>query len=105
MPGEQFGGQIGRTYHESTPWWPEPAQVSPRHYDLVTRPLLIQLLASRLADRHRIDLAKEPGRARAVVGEDVWRWVDPGRPPDRSSQPPGVDRRTVTAIVERLERL
>jgi len=81
------------------------AQVSPRHYDLVTRPLLIQLLASRLADRHRIDLAKEPARARAVVGEDVWRWVDPGRPPDRSSQPPGVDRRTVTAIVERLERL
>lgn len=23
MPGD-FGGRIGRTYHESTPWWPEP---------------------------------------------------------------------------------
>ena len=21
-----FGGQIGRTYHESTPWWPEPTR-------------------------------------------------------------------------------
>ena len=25
--GEQaFGGQIGRTYRESTPWWPEPVR-------------------------------------------------------------------------------
>src|SRR4051812_35655853 len=22
----QFGGQIGRTYRDSTPWWPEPAR-------------------------------------------------------------------------------
>jgi arylsulfatase A-like enzyme len=24
--GQVYGGQIGRTYHESTPWWPEPAR-------------------------------------------------------------------------------
>src|SRR3954451_1804728 len=28
MSGQEqpFGGQIGRTYHESTPWWPEPVR-------------------------------------------------------------------------------
>ena len=55
------------------------ADVSPRHYDLVTRPLLTRLAASRLADRHRIDLWSNPAAARAVLGEDVWPWDDPAR--------------------------
>ena len=33
---------------------------------------------SRLADHHRVDLAADPEAARALVGEDVWPWLDPG---------------------------
>jgi hypothetical protein len=81
------------------------AAVSPRHYDVVTRPLLSQLAAARLADHHRVDLYAEPDRARALLGDDVWRWVDPAREPSRDSQPPGVGPETLTRIVERLETL
>jgi hypothetical protein len=81
------------------------AQVSPRHYDMVTRPLLVRLMASRLSDRHGIDLHLDPDRARSVVGEDLWWWLDPARPAEGSSQPPGVDVRTLTRLVDRLEKL
>jgi hypothetical protein len=81
------------------------AQVSPRHYDLVTRPMLVRLMASRLADHHGIDLHQFPDQARVVVGEDLWWWLDPTRPAEGSSQPPGVDVRTLTRLVDRLEKL
>ena len=81
------------------------AQVSPRHYDMVTRPLLVRLMASRLSDHHGVDLHQEPERARGLVGDDLWWWLDPTRPVEGSSQPPGVDVRTLTRLVERLEKL
>lgn len=90
-----------RHVHEQLSW----AKVSPRHYDLATRPLLVRLMATRLADHHGIDLQREPDRARAMVGEDVWWWLDPHRPPERSSQPPGVNDRTLAMLVDRLEKL
>ena len=81
------------------------AEVSPRHYDMVTRPLLVRLLASRLAERHGVDLHRFPDQARAIVGDELWWWLDPTRPVEGSSQPPGVDVRTLTRLVERLEAL
>jgi hypothetical protein len=81
------------------------ADVSPRHYDMVTRPLLVRLMASRLADRHGVDLHRHPEEARAIVGDDLWWWLDPNRPVESSSQPPGVDAGTLTRLVERLEKL
>lgn len=90
-----------RAVSEALSW----ADVSPRHYDVVTRPMLVGLLESRLADRHRIDLAADPAAARRLVGDDVWHWLDPNREVDRRGQPPGVDLATLTRIVERLERL
>jgi hypothetical protein len=81
------------------------ADVSPRHYDVVTRPLLTRLAAARLADRHRVDLWSDPGGARAVLGDDVWTWVDPAREASRDSQPPGIGPETLTRIVDRLESL
>jgi hypothetical protein len=81
------------------------SQVSPRHYDLMTRPLLVRLLASRLAEHHGVDLALAPDAARRLVGEDLWWWLDPTRPAQSSSQPPGIDLRVLTRIVERLEAL
>jgi hypothetical protein len=81
------------------------SQVSPRHYDLVTRPLLVRLMATRLADHHGIELAHSPDAARALLGDDLWWWVDPTRPAQSSSQPPGIDLGTLTRLVEAVERL
>jgi hypothetical protein len=93
-----------RTYRqvaEQLSW----AQVSPRHYDVVTRPLLQRLMASRLAERHGIDVHRSPDAARALVGEDVWPWLDPGRPASGSSRRPGLAERDLHRLVERLEAL
>lgn len=103
-PGPSVDNAPFRAYRqvaEQLSW----AAVSPRHYDLMTRPLLTELAASRLADRHRVDLWHDPDRARAVVGADVWPWIDPAREVSRDSQPPGVGRETLTRIIERLEHL
>jgi hypothetical protein len=75
------------------------AAVSPRHYDLHVRPLLARLLAATPADR------RGDGRARAVVGDDLWPLVDGSRPVSTDSDGPGVDLATVTRIVDRLEHL
>jgi hypothetical protein len=93
-----------RTYRhvaEQLSW----AGVSPRHYDVVTRPVLQRLLAVRLADRHGIDLDRSPTAARALVGADLWPWLDPQRSAVGSSRPPGLDQRTLRRLVDRLEEL
>ncbi|MDQ1642603.1 MAG: hypothetical protein QOJ90_1954 [Actinomycetota bacterium] len=93
-----------RTYRhvaEQLSW----AGVSPRHYDVVTRPMLQRVMASRLADRHGIDAHANPQAARDLVGSDLWPWLDPRRDADGSSRPPGLDPRTLSALVERLEAL
>lgn len=103
-PGPAVDNEPYRAYRqvaEQLSW----ADVSPRHYDVVTRPLLTRLAAARLADRHRVDLWSDPAGARAVLGEDVWTWVDPAREASRDSQPPGIGPETLTRIVDRLEHL
>jgi hypothetical protein len=103
-PGPPVANAPFRSYRqvsESLSW----AAVSPRHYDLMTRPLLLSLLASRLADHHRVDLSADPDAARRLVGDDLWHWLDPAREVARSGQPPGVDLTTLTRIVDRLENL
>ena len=81
------------------------ASVSQWHYDHGIRPLFGRLLESVLAERHRVDLARDPARARDLVGEDIWPLVDPSRPPSFDSKAPGADLRTLTRIVDRLEQL
>ena len=103
-PGPAVDNEPYRAYRqvaEQLSW----ADVSPRHYDIVTRPLLTRLAAARLADRHRVDLWTDPAGARTVLGEDVWTWVDPAREASRDSQPPGIGPETLTRIVDRLESL
>ena len=93
-----------RTYRrvaEQLSW----ARVSPRHYDVVTRPLLQRWMASRLAERHGIDVHRSPDAARAVLGEDLWHLLDPARPASSSSRPPGLDVRDLHRVVDRLEAL
>jgi hypothetical protein len=103
-PGPPIDNAPFRSYRqvaEALSW----AEVSPRHYDLVTRPLLVRLLTTRLADRHRVDLDTDPEAARRLVGDDVWHWLDPNREVSRQGQPPGVDQATLNRIVDRLENL
>ena len=81
------------------------AAVSQWHYDHGIRPLFGRLLESVLAERHRVDLARDPARARDLVGDDIWPLIDPSRPPSFDSKAPGADLRTLTRIVDRLEQL
>jgi hypothetical protein len=81
------------------------APVSQWHYDHGIRPLFGRLLESLLAERHRVDLARDPARARDLVGDDIWPHVDPSRPPSFDSKASGADLRTLTRIVDRLEQL
>ncbi|WP_243716136.1 hypothetical protein [Actinomadura darangshiensis] len=81
------------------------SQASARHYDSVTRPMLVRLLAAALADGHGIDLAREPDRARALVGEDLWPLLDPGRPGSADTFAPGPPLADLHAVVTRLEEL
>jgi hypothetical protein len=81
------------------------APVSAWHYDHGIRPLFGRLAASALAERHRVDLARDPARARGLVGADIWPLIDPARPPSFDSKAPGADLRTLTRIVDRLEQL
>jgi hypothetical protein len=81
------------------------APVSAWHYDHGIRPLFGRLAESALAEHHRVDPARDPARARDLVGEDVWPLIDPARPPSFDSKAPGADLRTLTRIVDRLEQL
>jgi hypothetical protein len=81
------------------------APVSQWHYDHGVRPLLTRLMQSALAEHHRVDATADPVRARRVVGDEIWPFVDPSRPPSFDSKAPGVGLRTLSRIVDRLEQL
>jgi hypothetical protein len=81
------------------------AQVSRRHFDHAARPLLQRLLAVLLADRRRVDIAKDTGAARAALGDDLWPLLDPARPVSEDSRPPGISEQTIARIADRLEDL
>jgi hypothetical protein len=59
---------------------------------------LAELVDERLRQRHGVTLAGDPRRARALVGDDVWRLI--AGPADRVPRP-----RDVYQIVQRMESL
>jgi len=81
------------------------ANASPRHYDHGLRPRLARLLDARLAQRHGLDAAARPDRARELVGAELWPLLDMSRPPSNDSRAPGVSMATVDRIVTTLEEL
>ena len=98
----------------------EAARESVTGYERVLRPQLERLYAVRLADRHGVSLYREPDRAAALVGEELFAWIDPRRalysgpqPPrkklDRRAQsassPPPLPDVVLRALVHRLETL
>lgn len=52
--------------------WVQESGRDPNAFEHRIRPLLLELTHDRLQHRHGIDLADEPDRARAVVGEPHW---------------------------------
>lgn len=98
----------------------ESALESAAGFERVLRPELERLYAVRLADRHGVSLYREPDRAAAIVGADVFAWIDPRRPGYTGPLPPRrtLDRRAqstgytppvpdvvLRALVHRLETL
>lgn len=77
----------------------EAARESAAGFERVLRPELERLYAVRLADRHGVSLYREPERAAAIVGEDVFAWIDPRRPGYTGPLPPRrtLDRRAQSA--------
>ncbi|RAG82739.1 hypothetical protein DN069_25905 [Streptacidiphilus pinicola] len=91
---------------------------TPEGYALHLYPLLLRLYEVRLAERHGVSLRMQPVRAAAIVGPQLWPWLDPSRPrtptairaarnaglehiPDPRPLPPAL----LELLVERLETL
>jgi hypothetical protein len=87
-------------------------------YEARLRPALEHLLAARLAERHGVNLYHDPAQAqrllcRAGRDRDLWAWIDPAQA-DRDAAPgldgggaerPGIPRRTLERLINRLEQL
>ena len=69
------------------------------------RPLLREMAARRLRAGHGVDLDADPGRARSLLGDDLFDLVRADRPPPIDRLAPGLPADTMAAIVDRLERL
>jgi hypothetical protein len=92
-------------------------------YTVELRPVLEHLLAARLAERHGVHLYQDPDAARRLLcrrprDADLWPWIEPvpqppeipegARPETRASKAstePGIPRRTLARLIDRLERL
>ena len=95
------------------------ARSSSGNFEHGVKPELERLYAVRLAERHGVSLHAEPERAAALIGPELWPWIDPRRPPshpnpkgprltlDRRSaaQPPPPPDAVLIALVDRLEQL
>jgi hypothetical protein len=88
----------------------QDATASMASYDAELRPLLQQLLAARLAERHGVNLYSDPAAARRLLFPDsragsLWFWLDPARPAETDQGRNGIPPRALAAIIDRLERL
>lgn len=76
-----------------------------RGFDLVLRFRLADAAAVRLSERRGVDMFADSTRARALLGEDVWQFLDPGRPTASHAEGGRVSRRQVAKIVRAIEGL
>jgi len=83
-------------------------------YNSELRGVLEHLLAARLAERHGVNLYQDPAAARGLLCRSprdagLWAWIDPaGRPKEPArghSEQPGIPRRTLAHLIDRLEQL
>ncbi|MEU6494077.1 hypothetical protein AB0919_44330 [Streptomyces sp. NPDC046994] len=71
------------------------------HFDTVMRPQLQRLFAARLAERHGVAMYRNPQRARALVGAELWPWIDP----EATAPQPTVPEPVLRSLLDRLEAL
>jgi hypothetical protein len=95
------------------------ARSSSGNFEHAVKPEIQRLYAVRLAERYGVSLHTEPERAAAIVGPQLWPWIDPRRAPAQpAARPPhqALDRRSaaepqpppdavLAALVDRLEQL
>jgi hypothetical protein len=93
------------------------ATTSRGFYDSELRPVLEHLLAARLAERHGVHLYQDPDAARRLLcrnprDADLWPWIDPDRETTRPESVPrgapeqrGIPQRTLSRLIDRLEKL
>lgn len=80
-------------------------------YERGLRRELTRLTAARLAERHGVNLYRNPQAAAQLIGADLWHLVDPvlldqtGQPGRPGVRRPDVPIRAVAELIERLERL
>lgn len=125
---EVLDGQYRRTLHlvrrrnVSMLGWSalvSSARTSATGFAHSARPELQRLYAVRLAEKHGVSLLTEPDKAAALIGPELWPWVDPSRPAPLPAPPRAphhaLDRRSgsgapppdavLIALVDRLEQL
>jgi len=68
-------------------------------------PLLRATASARIAARHGFELERRPEAARALLGEDAWELLRPDRPEPEDRHAPGLPRKTIVALIERVEAL
>jgi hypothetical protein len=73
-----------------------------RHrFDERVRPQLLRIAAERLRQRHGVRFADTPDRARAIMGEELYRFLT--AQPDPDGKPVG--RRELETVVRQMEKL
>jgi len=68
------------------------------------RPLVRGLAAERLHAHHGVDLEREPERAKALAGDELWELLRPDRELGRRSGP-GLPMPATSRVVDELEAL
>jgi hypothetical protein len=69
------------------------------------RPLVVELASELLSSNRGIDLDRDPDRAHAVIGDDVWELVRPDRPQPADKHDPGIDEARLERVVMALESI
>ena len=69
------------------------------------RPVVTELAAELLSSRRGIELERDPDRAHAALGDDVWELVRPDRLPPDERHGSGIDEAQLGRVVTALERV
>jgi hypothetical protein len=78
---------------------------SRRDFDVLMRKRLLRAAAVRLADRHGVDLDRQPERARHLLGEHAWQVLAPQRAASQDRSRGGVAVQDVERVVTAIEGL
>jgi hypothetical protein len=75
------------------------------HLHVRLRPILREIAGHRLWRRYGVDLGRDPGRARELMGAEAWELVRPERPPPNDGLASGPPLSDLRLAVEEIERI